>query len=170
MCTYLTMHLFYILQARLMWYFTANFLLQDNEVLFKSVPFFRSCLFLPCNCYNVNTNILPDFVMKMSQRTSQQTFCINLHLTVKVTIDLTFQTIKTFLIGIKLSQSSCQSLMQTGVWTLQLLILLSIKYTFMIFWELFCVCVWLIDDRLYSAILRSLEQTHCARMWFYMSD
>ena len=23
---------------------------------------------------------------------------------------------------------------------------------------------------LYSAILRSLEQTHCARMWFYMSD
>ena len=30
--------------------------------------------------------------------------------------------------------------------------------------------VWLIDDRLYSAILRSLEQNHCARMWFYMSD
>ena len=29
---------------------------------------------------------------------------------------------------------------------------------------------WLIDDRLYSAILRSLEQTHSARMWFYMSD
>ena len=29
---------------------------------------------------------------------------------------------------------------------------------------------WLIDDRLYSAILRSLEQTHCARMWCYMSD
>ena len=28
----------------------------------------------------------------------------------------------------------------------------------------------LIDDRLYSAVLRSLEQTHCARMWFYMSD
>ena len=27
-----------------------------------------------------------------------------------------------------------------------------------------------IDVRLYSAILRSLEQTHCARMWFYMSD
>ena len=26
------------------------------------------------------------------------------------------------------------------------------------------------DGRLYSAILRSLEQTHCARMWFYMSD
>ena len=29
---------------------------------------------------------------------------------------------------------------------------------------------WLIDDRLRSAILRSLEQTHCARIWFYMSD
>ena len=29
---------------------------------------------------------------------------------------------------------------------------------------------WLIDDRLYRAILRSLEQTHCARRWFYMSD
>ena len=28
----------------------------------------------------------------------------------------------------------------------------------------------MIDDRLYSAILCSLEQTHCARMWFYMSD
>ena len=28
----------------------------------------------------------------------------------------------------------------------------------------------MIDVRLYSAILRSLEQTHCARMWFYMSD
>ena len=26
------------------------------------------------------------------------------------------------------------------------------------------------DDRLHSAILRSLEQTHCAHMWFYMSD
>ena len=25
-------------------------------------------------------------------------------------------------------------------------------------------------DRLYSAILRSLEQTHCARLWFYMND
>ena len=33
----------------------------------------------------------------------------------------------------------------------------------------FCLFV-LIDDRLYSAILRSLEQTHCARRWFYMSD
>ena len=29
--------------------------------------------------------------------------------------------------------------------------------------------LFLIDDRLYNAILRSLEQTHCARMWFYMS-
>ena len=28
----------------------------------------------------------------------------------------------------------------------------------------------MIDDSLYSAILRSLEQTHCTRMWFYMSD
>ena len=28
----------------------------------------------------------------------------------------------------------------------------------------------LIEDHLYSAILRSLEQTHCARLWFYMSD
>ena len=27
----------------------------------------------------------------------------------------------------------------------------------------------MIDDHLYSAILRSLEQTHCARLWFYMS-
>ena len=31
-------------------------------------------------------------------------------------------------------------------------------------------CSILIDDRLYSAIRRSLEQTHCARMWFYMGD
>ena len=30
--------------------------------------------------------------------------------------------------------------------------------------------LFLIDDRLYSAILRSLEQTHCARLWCYMSD
>ena len=30
--------------------------------------------------------------------------------------------------------------------------------------------MWLIDVRLYSAILRSLEQTHCTRMLFYMSD
>ena len=28
----------------------------------------------------------------------------------------------------------------------------------------------MIDDHLYSAILRSLEQTHCARLWFYVSD
>ena len=28
----------------------------------------------------------------------------------------------------------------------------------------------LIDDLLYSAILRSIEQNHCVRMWFYMSD
>ena len=28
----------------------------------------------------------------------------------------------------------------------------------------------LIDDRLYSALFRSLEQTHCIHMWFYMSD
>ena len=32
------------------------------------------------------------------------------------------------------------------------------------------VFLLLIDDRLCSAILRSLEQTHCARLWFYMSD
>ena len=29
---------------------------------------------------------------------------------------------------------------------------------------------WLIDDRLCSAILRSLEQTHCARMWFDLHE
>ena len=28
----------------------------------------------------------------------------------------------------------------------------------------------MIDDRLCSAVLRSLEQTHCARMLIYMSD
>ena len=28
----------------------------------------------------------------------------------------------------------------------------------------------LIDDHLYSAILHSPERTHCARMWFHMSD
>ena len=36
-----------------------------------------------------------------------------------------------------------------------------------------CRCgetAWLIDDHLYSAILRSLEQTHCACLWFYMRD
>ena len=26
------------------------------------------------------------------------------------------------------------------------------------------------DDHLYNAILRSLGQTHCAHLWFYMSD
>ena len=31
------------------------------------------------------------------------------------------------------------------------------------------VCLFF-DDRLYSAILRSLEQTHYARLWFYVSD
>ena len=30
----------------------------------------------------------------------------------------------------------------------------------------FCFCFWF-DDRLYSAIHHSVEQTHCARMWFY---
>ena len=30
--------------------------------------------------------------------------------------------------------------------------------------------ILLIDDLLYSAILRSVEQNHCVRMWFYMSD
>ena len=29
---------------------------------------------------------------------------------------------------------------------------------------------WLIDDHLHSTILRSLEQTHCSRLWFYMSN
>ena len=28
----------------------------------------------------------------------------------------------------------------------------------------------LIDDRLYNAIFHSLEETHCAHTWFYMSD
>ena len=30
--------------------------------------------------------------------------------------------------------------------------------------------ILLIDDRLYNTILRSLEQTHCARMWLYVSN
>jgi len=30
--------------------------------------------------------------------------------------------------------------------------------------------LWLIHDGLYSAVFHSLEQTHCAHMWFYMSD
>ena len=40
-------------------------------------------------------------------------------------------------------------------------------------WEYSSSCTiffFFFDDRLYSAILRSLEQTHCARMRFYMSD
>ena len=36
--------------------------------------------------------------------------------------------------------------------------------------QLFAFKYKLIDDSLYSSILRSLEQTHCARMWFFMSD
>ena len=42
----------------------------------------------------------------------------------------------------------------------------------LIVWKIaaFIYCVWLIDDHLYSAILRSLEQTHCAHLWFYKSD
>ena len=36
--------------------------------------------------------------------------------------------------------------------------------------KVFCFSMDWIDDHLYGAILRSLEQTHCARMWFYMSD
>ena len=36
--------------------------------------------------------------------------------------------------------------------------------------SLFLTSYILIDDRLYSTILCSLEQTHCACMWFYMSD
>ena len=37
--------------------------------------------------------------------------------------------------------------------------------------QLFCFLFFgLIDDHLYSAILCSLEQTHCARLWFYMND
>ena len=42
--------------------------------------------------------------------------------------------------------------------------------TFIWFWSWMRDFDWLIDDHLYSAILRSLEQTHCARLWFYMSD
>ena len=49
------------------------------------------------------------------------------------------------------------------------------RYLFCCQWTSFCWLLidWvidLIDDRLYSAILRSPEQTHCARMWIYMSD
>ena len=53
---------------------------------------------------------------------------------------------------------------------------LKIKHCWKLFLFQMLCCVlawmidWLIDDHLYSAILRSLEQTHCARLWFYMSD
>ena len=38
--------------------------------------------------------------------------------------------------------------------------------------DIYIYKIWggVIDDRLYSAILHSLEQTHCTRMWFCMSD
>ena len=36
--------------------------------------------------------------------------------------------------------------------------------------RLICCCCGLIDVRLYSAILHSLEHTHCACMWLYISD
>ena len=39
-----------------------------------------------------------------------------------------------------------------------------------VLWDEWCFLINFFDDRLYRAILRSLEQTHCARMWFYMSD
>ena len=78
--------------------------------------------------------------MKMSQRTSQQTFCTNLHLIVKVTTDLTFQTIKTFLIGIKLSVI----LSKFGAnWCKNTGVINNVQHQVnMIFEELFfCVCV-----------------------------
>ena len=35
-------------------------------------------------------------------------------------------------------------------------------------WPAMCFLIdWLIGDHLYSAILHSLEQTHCTRLWFY---
>ena len=38
-------------------------------------------------------------------------------------------------------------------------------------WPAMCFLIdWLIGDHLYSTILHSLEQTHCTRLWFYMSD
>ena len=46
----------------------------------------------------------------------------------------------------------------------------TIHLTFFFFKLNHMLTFWLIDDRLYSAILRSLEQTHCACMWFCMSD
>ena len=39
---------------------------------------------------------------------------------------------------------------------------------FIWWWGEWWSCWWW--SLLYRAILRSLEQTHCARMWFYMSD
>ena len=46
-------------------------------------------------------------------------------------------------------------------------------------WEWGLIAMWLIetfkqfeandDDRFYIALFSALEQTHCARMWFYMS-
>ena len=53
---------------------------------------------------------------------------------------------------------------QTGA---PLLCRVGVPYRILIF---FFIIIFLIDDRLYSAILRSIEQTHCDRMWFYMSD
>ena len=44
-----------------------------------------------------------------------------------------------------------------------------VLYIYSLCWLSFFFVCGLIDDRLYSAILRSLEQTHCAHMWFYMS-
>ena len=32
------------------------------------------------------------------------------------------------------------------------------------------VVVVVVDDRFYIALFSALEQTHYARMWFYMSD
>ena len=32
------------------------------------------------------------------------------------------------------------------------------------------ICVIIIIDRFYIALFSALEQTHCARMWFYMSE
>ena len=58
-------------------------------------------------------------------------------------------------------------------WYLWQLLPIILKFFFMItytalFSAIILKCVFY--DHLYSAILRSLEQTHCARMWFYMSD
>ena len=32
------------------------------------------------------------------------------------------------------------------------------------------IIIIIITDRFYIALFSALEQTHCARMWFYMSD